>query len=126
MRAAIIAALVLVGSLAGVLTAPTASAGSAYKKDAQRVAERMGCHKTGGEIAAPFTYDAATCTLRGREFSVMTFRGPRPQRRWLRIALSYDGFCLATKRGVVVEPDSGSRRDARLAAVRLHGRVRCG
>lgn len=122
MRAAVIGLLLLAALLA---TAP-ASAGSAYKKDAQRVAERMGCHKTGGEIDSPLAYDTATCTLRGREFSVMTFRGPRQQRRWLRIALSYDGFCLATKRGVLAEPSSGTRRDARIAADGMHGRVRCG
>jgi hypothetical protein len=38
----------------------------------------------------------------------------------------YDGWCVASKPGVIVEPDEGQRRVALVAARRLNGRVVCG
>lgn len=61
-----------------------------------------------------------------RAILVATFRGRAQQDRWLRIVTMYDDRCVASKPGVIVEPDQGQRRVARIAARRLSGRVVCG
>ncbi|GAA5143629.1 hypothetical protein GCM10023340_09460 [Nocardioides marinquilinus] len=112
--------------LASTVMASGSQAQSAYRRDAEAVAQRIGCRLTETTVVAP-SFDAAECRLRGRKVVVLTFRGPREQAAWLRIVRAYDGFCVASKRGVIVEPDNGGRAVATVAARRLAGgRVVCG
>lgn len=121
----IVATFVL--TLAASLLAPSPAHAGVWRKDAVRVAKSINCkHIDDNVITGGYSYDAAACRLKKRPVTVATFRNRAQQNRWLRIIKSSPGWCVASRPGALVEPDSGKRSTARIAARRLHGRVICG
>lgn len=108
------------------LLAPTPAYAGTWRKEASRVAANIGCRHIDSNVITGSSYDAAGCYLRRRYVTVATFRGRGQQAGWLRTVRMYDGWCVASRPGVIVEPENGARRTARIAARRMSGRVVCG
>jgi hypothetical protein len=119
------AALPATAASATTVTGVNDPARNHFGETSKQVAKEVGCKRWHGHSGGRYAKSGGVCWVKGKRVNVLTFRGPKQERTWNRLALVALGrhFYWARGTGAVVVAKNGNRPAARIGANRLPGIV---